>query len=618
PYGEEETVEAQEVKTADDNSSSSGSDSEDYDTDLDCETTVAELFSGKPESLYDSFEDEPTLDVVRLEEYKNACKKLQAVPQSVILRNLGDRVLDLRHRNVGSRQLQPLFVALKENMRVQKLLLEEVGLDSHGAQSLANGLAENVTVSYLSLSGNPLGAEGLVHVVCLLRSNKIIQSLDLSDTQLGGEAVPLLSHLIKENSSLRFLDLSRNKLEDSGLRALAAAIGENTGLEFLRLAWNRIRLNGAAAIGQCLTVNGRLRVLDVSWNGLGYQGAVGFADGLKDNDVLQELDLSHNTIHWDAAQVLAKGLAKNSTLKILRMGGNPISTTGAMDLMEAASTRGSGVPVILETEVLAASLGQSRGFRLIHGGVVFIHDVFGRRYERNKKPMERLLDHIRERMIRPLEMLREFDKSNKGHISQKEFMERLKRAKVPLHPFEVKALTDSVSELHFDGTTQINYVKLMESIERYILLDRIRKWRERMHQRHMREYHTRILKDGKPMYPGTFPVAMETPTSLRDLYTSPSSGSLSTARHSKMSAGPFVTRGSSQSLLTSLEKTIERPKLPVLKTKSMFNMSAPLDEIGRRKKRPPKPERRRKKQDSRRCSADLPRETTTLIGKMKS
>nr|KAG5711092.1 hypothetical protein BaRGS_004736 [Batillaria attramentaria] len=140
--------------------------------------------------------------------------------------------------------------------------------------------------------------------------------------------------------------------------------------------------------------------------------------------------------------------------------------------------------------------------------------------------MERLLDHIRERMIRPLEMLREFDKSNKGHISQKEFMERLKRAKVPLHPFEVKALTDSVSELHFDGTTQINYVKLMESIERYILLDRIRKWRERMHQRHMREYHTRILKDGKPMYPGTFPVAMETPTSLRDLYTSPSSGDL--------------------------------------------------------------------------------------------
>nr|KAG5711091.1 hypothetical protein BaRGS_004735 [Batillaria attramentaria] len=202
-------------------------------------------------------EDEPTLDVVRLEEYKNACKKLQAVPQSVILRNLGDRVLDLRHRNVGSRQLQPLFVALKENMRVQKLLLEEVGLDSHGAQSLADGLAENVTVSYLSLSGNPLGAEGLVHVVCLLRSNKIIQSLDLS--------------------------------------------GENTGLEFLRLAWNRIRLNGAAAIGQCLT------------------GAVGFADGLKDNDVLQELDLSHNTIHWDAAQVLAKGLAKNSTLKILRV-----------------------------------------------------------------------------------------------------------------------------------------------------------------------------------------------------------------------------------------------------------------------------------------------------------
>ena len=40
--------------------------------------------------------------------------------------------------------------------------------------------------------------------------------------------------------------------------------------------------------------------------------------------------------------------------------------------------------------------------------------------------MERLLDHLRERMIRPLELLREFDKKNNGRITQAEFMSRLR------------------------------------------------------------------------------------------------------------------------------------------------------------------------------------------------
>lgn len=47
--------------------------------------------------------------------------------------------------------------------------------------------------------------------------------------------------------------------------------------------------------------------------------------------------------------------------------------------------------------------------------------------------MEKLLSHMRHRMIRPLEMLREFDKSGTGHLSQKDFAMRLKVRSVPVY-----------------------------------------------------------------------------------------------------------------------------------------------------------------------------------------
>ena len=42
-----------------------------------------------------------------------------------------------------------LGACLQENMRIQRLLLDENGLDEDGMESLANGLRDNVTLSYL-------------------------------------------------------------------------------------------------------------------------------------------------------------------------------------------------------------------------------------------------------------------------------------------------------------------------------------------------------------------------------------------------------------------------------------------------------------------------------------
>lgn len=54
-----------------------------------------------------------TTDVIRVQDYLEACSAAHAIPQSVVLRGLGNRDLDLSHRNLGNRQLLPLFHALK-------------------------------------------------------------------------------------------------------------------------------------------------------------------------------------------------------------------------------------------------------------------------------------------------------------------------------------------------------------------------------------------------------------------------------------------------------------------------------------------------------------------------
>ncbi|XP_076466161.1 uncharacterized protein LOC143297629 [Babylonia areolata] len=170
------------------------SDSESYDTDLDPDTAVTHMFQSlKQNDGWSEEEDEeeeeekgergPAVDLVRRKEYLEACRALRAVPQTAILRHLHLSDLDLRHRNVGVANLKPLFVALKNNMRVQRLLLDENGVDGEGAESLALGLLDNVTVSYLvtvSLSDNPLGRRGVAAVVRLLLTSITIQGINLS------------------------------------------------------------------------------------------------------------------------------------------------------------------------------------------------------------------------------------------------------------------------------------------------------------------------------------------------------------------------------------------------------------------------------------------------------
>ena len=76
--------------------------------------------------------------------------------------------------------------------------------------------------------------------------------------------------------------------------------------------------------------------------------------------------------------------------------------------------------------MMAAAVQQTRSFQYIHGGIVGTHDVLGQRLEKRVDPMQRVIDYMRERELRPTELFRSFDKAVGNKLSHKDFIERIK------------------------------------------------------------------------------------------------------------------------------------------------------------------------------------------------
>ncbi|KAJ8315546.1 hypothetical protein KUTeg_007696 [Tegillarca granosa] len=229
---------------------------------------------------------------------------------------------------------------------------------------------------------------------------------------------------------------------------------------------------------QIFLVNTGLRSLIISWNGLGYEGSVAISKSLKENTTLVELDISNNRINWDGAVNIAKGLKKNGSLHVLKIGNNPLTTTGAMDIVQAVSETTSGlreldlmsrnVSVLGETELLAVTIERIRKFKLIHGGVVRTSDKLGERKEREVASIERVMEYMKRLGIRPVELLRAFDKNVMFNVTQAEFVRRLKKSGIQLHTFEMEALAKSIAGRDLNGRSISYKIKKRKEKEKLI------------------------------------------------------------------------------------------------------------------------------------------------------
>ncbi|KAK3096552.1 hypothetical protein FSP39_001215 [Pinctada imbricata] len=541
---EEECNEVTDVIVDLDNSS-------EFDTDLE---DTYEFQTQKKENPYGENDD-----IIGRNIYVTACERFGHVaPQRRILDELEKKTLNLTHRSLGPDAIRPLCIALVDNLRIENLILD----------------------------GCDIGDQGVVYVAQLLLDNLVISRLNLSNNSMGESCSKALSIALTSNNTLLHLNLSDNKLDDNAAFGLAPGLAKNSVL---------VKIN-------------------LSWNGLGYEGAVGVSKALKQCHTLKYLDISHNRINWDAALVISKSLAVNCSLETLKVGDNPLTTTGANDIVQAASSDKCqlrlldlmNVAVLADTEFLAIIIQRKRKFKFIHGGIVHTPDVLGQRKEREITAMERVIEYMRRLGIRPVELLRAFDKSVSFNVTKKEFIGRLKKTNVGLHQYEMEALANAVASKGMDGGG-ISYRKLVDAVQDEVLLERNRKIAERKRKEKRIALHKRIL-DVKLPVEAVSEVEEEIALKKAILegqtgsFTRPGTGmsSLSSSSFTTLSLlkdKPFLASQSSSSLLGGSRSyaklpiieldTVREKQVPVIKSKSKTSLSmcAPLEKSTKEKKK---------------------------------
>ncbi|XP_060566379.1 leucine-rich repeat-containing protein 74A-like [Ruditapes philippinarum] len=482
----ESCEESQEVKHL------SISDSDEYDTDLEIDQDF-----GKKDMT-------PLSDInIGRNKYILECDRWKTSLQQQVFNSLPERSMTLKNRSLGYKAVPPICAALRDNLRVERLNLDGVDITDDAIQYVAEMLLDNITITHLNVANNTLGVRGaqvLGHVLVVTGN---ITHLNISGNKLDDNASWYITSSIGSNESMTHLDISYNELGEQAGVLMGSALARNTKLGYLNMSWNKVCGKGGVAIFRALMLNTTLEVLNISWNGLGYDGAVALSKCLKRNVGLTDLDVSNNRLNWRCAFLMAEGLRSNATLVKLKIGHNPLTTTGGMDILEAVSIEESAIclldfteiPVLGAADLLAATISRRRTFKFIHGGIVPTHDKLGQRLGRELNPMLRIIEYLRLLGLRPLELMKSFDKTSSFELPRQDFIDQIKKIGVKLHPYEIDALANSISGKGYNKNV-INYRKLSVAVRDVVKDERDRKLREREEWLQIKTYHESILKKG--------------------------------------------------------------------------------------------------------------------------
>ncbi|XP_036363215.1 leucine-rich repeat-containing protein 74B-like isoform X2 [Octopus sinensis] len=289
-------------------------------------------------------EEEPlSHDVTGKSMYLDLCQEMGIHPVSSFLRHIRQDQIALPHYGLGPDAVKPISIVLR------------------------------------NLSNNQVGPAGITHIAKMLCCNKGLRSLNLSGNRLEDSVLEQLMNALEKNKYLESIDLSKNRLGENGGEIFGVAIGSNEYLQQFDLSWNYIRLRGAVAIGKGLRDNVRLKRCNLAFNGFGIEGGFEIAEALIHNTTLQELNLTANRLTDSCIEKIAKSLLVNETLQILQLGKNPISTTGAISLVNAINNNdNTGLNLLDLTDVsveyeflrIVFDIKQKKNFKAIFGHIL--------------------------------------------------------------------------------------------------------------------------------------------------------------------------------------------------------------------------------------------------------
>ncbi|XP_059818068.1 NACHT, LRR and PYD domains-containing protein 3-like isoform X2 [Hypanus sabinus] len=154
--------------------------------------------------------------------------------------------LDLSNNELGDTGVKLVSAALRNpECKIQKLVLNYVGLTDSGAEDLASALSTNPSLTQLDLSGNNLGDSGVKLMSVALRKPECkIQKLGLKHIGLTDSGAEDLVSALSTNPSLTELNWGLNWLTDRSFPALRRLILNLPSLKWIGLGSNRFSRTG--------------------------------------------------------------------------------------------------------------------------------------------------------------------------------------------------------------------------------------------------------------------------------------------------------------------------------------------------------------------------------------
>lgn len=178
-------------------------------------------------------------------------KTVEAVV-SVLEENSIHFSLDISGSNLSKDCIKLILRAMKENVSVQRLKLNEENLRINrfsnsilynqrfkSAAAFAEVLASNRVLTSIDISGNKIDSKGIKNLSAALKGNTTLKSLGVS--VVGVKNLKAMLNIFGKNKTLATLNLYGSHFEREGISLLAEFLRGNRTLEAMRLECCRIK-----------------------------------------------------------------------------------------------------------------------------------------------------------------------------------------------------------------------------------------------------------------------------------------------------------------------------------------------------------------------------------------
>ncbi|XP_051865133.1 uncharacterized protein LOC127566659 [Pristis pectinata] len=240
--------------------------------------------------------------------------------------------LRLGNNKLGDSGAKLVSASLRDpECKIQKLMLDGIGLTDTGAEDLIFALSTNRSLTELDLNYNKLGDSGVKLVFASLSDPECkIQRLWLDEGSVWTSWSEDPVWALNAKDTLMDVNLSGNKLGDAGVKLLAAAL-TITKYEVQKLQLQRVGFSdsGAEDLFSALSTNRSLTELDLCYNELGDSGVKLVSEDLRDPECkIQKLSLCRVGLTESGAEDLVSALRTNGSLTELDLGDNELGDSG--------------------------------------------------------------------------------------------------------------------------------------------------------------------------------------------------------------------------------------------------------------------------------------------------